>query len=47
MSPKMNIAVFCSGNGSNFQAIINAARTGFIRARIGLMVCDKDRKSVV
>ncbi len=36
----MNIAVFCSGNGSNFQAIINAARSGLFNARITLMVCD-------
>ncbi|MBI4336168.1 MAG: phosphoribosylglycinamide formyltransferase [Candidatus Omnitrophica bacterium] len=35
-----NIAVFCSGNGTNFQAIINAARRGYIRADISLMVCD-------
>ncbi len=36
----MNIAVFCSGNGSNFQAIINAARCELFNAEIALMVCD-------
>ncbi len=36
----MNIAVFCSGNGSNFQAIINAVKSGLINANIALMVCD-------
>jgi len=37
----MNIAVFCSGNGSNFQAIADSARRGEIPAKIALMVCDK------
>jgi phosphoribosylglycinamide formyltransferase-1 len=36
----VNIAVFCSGNGSNFQAIINAAKSGLFDAEIALMVCD-------
>lgn len=36
----MNIAVFCSGNGSNFQAIVNAVKSGFIKAKIAVMVCD-------
>jgi len=35
-----NIAVFCSGNGTNFQAIINAVKRGFIKANLALMVCD-------
>ena len=37
----MNIAVFCSGNGSNFQAIVNASRQGYFKSDILLMVCDK------
>jgi phosphoribosylglycinamide formyltransferase-1 len=37
----MNIAVFCSGNGSNFQAIADSAKRGEIPAKIALMVCDK------
>ncbi|NQT91023.1 MAG: phosphoribosylglycinamide formyltransferase [Candidatus Omnitrophica bacterium] len=36
----MKIAVFCSGNGSNFQAIIDACRKGLFKADISLMVCD-------
>lgn len=35
------IAVFASGNGSNFQAIINAATEGKLPAKIELLVCDK------
>ena len=37
----MNIAVFCSGNGSNFQAIVDASKTKLFNANIALMVCDK------
>jgi phosphoribosylglycinamide formyltransferase 1 len=36
----MNIAVFCSGNGSNFQAIVDAKKKGLFQAEISLMVCD-------
>ena len=36
----MNIAVFCSGKGSNFQAIIDASKSGLFDADIALMVCD-------
>lgn len=36
----MNIAVFCSGNGSNFQAIADSVKCGKIGANISLMVCD-------
>jgi phosphoribosylglycinamide formyltransferase-1 len=36
----MNIAVFCSGNGSNFQAIVNSIKAGEISAKIALIVCD-------
>jgi len=35
-----NIAVFCSGHGSNLQAIINAVKKGKIKARIALVVSD-------
>jgi phosphoribosylglycinamide formyltransferase-1 len=37
----MNIAVFCSGNGSNLQAIINAVKAKRIKAEIKLVLCDK------
>jgi phosphoribosylglycinamide formyltransferase-1 len=36
----MNIAVLCSGNGSNLQAIIDAVKSGYIKARIALVVSD-------
>ena len=35
-----NIAVLASGNGSNFQAIVDALKKGRIRANIKLLVCD-------
>ena len=39
----MNLAVFCSGFGSNFQAILDAARQKKLRAKIALMVCDNPK----
>jgi phosphoribosylglycinamide formyltransferase-1 len=36
----MNIAIFCSGNGTNFQAIAEAVKKGEIKAKLALMVCD-------
>lgn len=39
----MNIAVFCSGNGTNLQAIIDGVKTGFIPARIALVVSDNKK----
>jgi len=36
----MNIAVLCSGNGTNLQAIIDAVRSGSIKATIALVVSD-------
>ncbi len=37
----MNIAIFASGNGSNFQAIAEAVKEGRIKAKLVLLVCDK------
>jgi len=34
------LAVFCSGNGGNFQAILDAARRRKLKAEVALMVCD-------
>jgi len=43
----MNIAVFASGNGTNFQAIIDRAKDGYIPAEIALLVSDnKDAYAV-
>ena len=36
----MKIAVLCSGNGSNLQAIIDAVKKGYIPAEIALVVSD-------
>ncbi|MDP2921960.1 MAG: phosphoribosylglycinamide formyltransferase [Candidatus Omnitrophota bacterium] len=36
----MNIAVFCSGNGTNLEAIINSQKKGSIKADIRLVVSD-------
>ncbi len=36
----MNIAVFCSGNGTNLQAIIDSRGKGYIKADIKLVVSD-------
>lgn len=36
----MNIAVFASGNGTNFQAIIDKVKDGYIPAEIALLVSD-------
>lgn len=35
------IAVFASGSGTNFQAIIDAIKNGELAAQIGLLVCDR------
>ncbi|MDD5195432.1 MAG: phosphoribosylglycinamide formyltransferase [Candidatus Omnitrophica bacterium] len=37
----MNIAVLASGNGTNFEAIVKAAKRGYIRANIKLLITDK------
>jgi len=37
----MNIAVFASGRGSNFGAIIRAVKKGKIKAHLALLVCDQ------
>ena len=39
----MKLAVFCSGNGSNFQAILDAVRRKRIKASVALMVCDNPK----
>ncbi len=41
------IAVFCSGRGTNLQAILNATRAGRLRARVALVISDrKDAKAL-
>ena len=43
-----NIAVFASGSGTNFEAIVNAVEKGLIKdAKVLLMVCDKKDAYVI
>ncbi len=43
-----NIAVFASGSGTNFEAIVNAVEKGLIKdAKVLLMVCDKKDAFVI
>ncbi|SFB23610.1 MULTISPECIES: phosphoribosylglycinamide formyltransferase [unclassified Bacillus (in: firmicutes)] len=42
-----DIAVFASGSGSNFQAIIDAVIVGTLHANIKLLVCDRPEARVI
>ncbi|MFS0645737.1 phosphoribosylglycinamide formyltransferase [Siminovitchia sp. 179-K 8D1 HS] len=42
-----NIAIFASGNGSNFQAIVDAIEGGKLHANLKLLVCDKPGAFVI
>ena len=39
--PRPPIAVFCSGQGTNLQAILDATRRGRLRARVALVIADR------
>jgi phosphoribosylglycinamide formyltransferase-1 len=39
----LNIAVFASGRGTNFAAIIRAVKKGIIKANLTLLVCDNPK----
>jgi len=39
----MNFAVFCSGQGTNLQAIIDAVKKRRVRAKLALVVCDNPK----
>ncbi len=41
------LAIFASGSGSNFEAIVSACESGVIAAEVVLMVCDKPQARVV
>jgi len=43
----MNIAVFASGRGTNFGAIIRAAKKGKIKANLSLLVCDNPKAGAI
>ena len=36
-----NIAIFASGSGTNFEALVQACENGQIDGKVVLMVCDK------
>jgi len=42
-----NIAIFASGNGSNFEAVALACKNGEINARAVLLICDKPDAVVI
>jgi phosphoribosylglycinamide formyltransferase-1 len=42
-----NIAIFASGSGSNFQAIIDAIQEGKLDAKVTLLVCDQPNAFVI
>lgn len=42
-----NIAIFASGSGTNFEALVEACEKGDIKARVVLMVCNKKNAYVV
>ena len=44
---KSRLAVFASGSGSNYQAIVEACRDGRIDAEVVLLVCDKPGAKVL
>jgi phosphoribosylglycinamide formyltransferase-1 len=46
-SAGVNLAVFASGNGSNFSAIVKASRKGRIRVASLLLVCDNPKAFVL
>ncbi|MFH0826360.1 MAG: phosphoribosylglycinamide formyltransferase [Candidatus Omnitrophota bacterium] len=43
----MNIAVFASGRGSNFSAIVRAVKKGKVKAHLILLVCDQPQAGVI
>lgn len=42
-----NIAIFASGNGTNFESLARAIETGFIPANLVLLVCNKKDAYVI
>lgn len=47
MMERFRIAVFASGQGSNFQAIADAVAAGELDVQIGLLVCDRPNAPVI
>lgn len=47
MNRKKNIAIFASGNGTNFEALTEACQNGKINATIQLLICDNSQAFVI
>lgn len=43
----MNIAIFASGRGTNFSAIVRVVNKGRVRANLALLVCDNPKAGVL
>lgn len=43
----MKIAIFASGSGSNFQAIVDSIQSGSLDAEVSLLVCDRPGAFVI
>ncbi len=43
----MNIAVFASGRGTNFGAIIKAVKSGKVKVNLSLLVCDQSKAGAI
>ncbi|WP_027410394.1 phosphoribosylglycinamide formyltransferase [Anoxybacteroides tepidamans] len=41
------IAIFASGSGTNFQAIVDAVKHGMLQAEIALLICDRPEAKVI
>ena len=47
MNSKKNIAIFASGNGSNFEAIARACAENRLNAEVAVLVCDNPKAFVI
>lgn len=43
----MNLAIFASGNGSNFSAIVEAIKQSKVKVKLVILVCDKPEAFVI
>lgn len=43
----MKLAVFASGNGGNFQALVNQSKVGQLKVEIAVLVCDRPQAKVI
>lgn len=43
----MNICVFASGTGTNFEAIVNSARSGYLKSKVSLLITNNSKCGAV